>query len=83
MNRKIFLFGFQDINHLKMDHFHKHIMHIMYVQKSVLILFKEHMLNIKLIEDIQILRCFNNILQNLNWEILFLVYLKGKVLLLA
>lgn len=60
------MFGFQVINHLKMDHFHKLITHTQYVQKFVLTLIKEHILNIKFIEDILILLCFNNILQSPN-----------------
>lgn len=83
MSQKISLYGFQVINHLKMDPFLKHIIHIQFVQKSVLTNFMDNILNIKFREDIQILKCFNSILLSLNWEILFLVYQKRKVLLLV
>ena len=80
MNHEIYMYGFLVINLLKMAHFLNPIMLILFVQKSALTQFKEHIPNNQLPEDIQILLCFNNILQNLNLVILYQVYQKRKVL---
>lgn len=63
------MYGFQVINQLRKERSHKLIIHIQYVHKYVQTKLIDLILNIKLRGGLQILKCFNSILLNLNWEI--------------